>query len=297
MDITLDSLNNVSSRIERTLLKRGEKGNKSLPPTLDENGALRAMQKRVDDFIGQQFNKDLISGDPKAIGRWKRSNKLRRDYDKKFTADKTIRQFIDAENTPAQLSKWLLGSNAAKANANASKVINRMKEVLGPDHAAIKGIKMEITTDLMAPLLQQKPNFKTFIQRIDDFVKAHKGQGGMIETLGFDMADINAMRGFALAATRLPAPMSWMSVNGFVKNASRMIWGHGIAKAGVKVNIGSNVLGLVGRTDKLSSKQMLFNVAEAQFGGPVLTKQGVAAGRIISRAARSDIEAMERQGQ
>ena len=296
MDVTLDSLNNISSRIERTLLKRGEGGGKSMPATLDESAALRSLQKTVDDFIGQQFNKDLISGDPKAVARWKRSNKLRRDYDKKFTADKTIRQFVDAENTPQQLSRWLLGTNAAKAKPNAVAVINRMKEILGPDHAAIKGIKMEITTDLMAPLLQNKPNFGTFVQRVDDFVKLNKGDGGLIKSLDFDMGDINAMRGFALAATRLPVPVSWMSVQGFVKNASRMIWGHGIAKAGVKVNIGSNVLGMVGRTDKLSRKAMLFNVAEAQFGGPVVPRSSIAAGRVISRVVRSDIETMERQG-
>jgi hypothetical protein len=291
-EVDLRSIQTVHDRISKTLLKR--KRNQNTPRIIDENIALVNLQKQLDGFLDAQFNKDLIRGDADALAKWRQAGEVRQKYNKMFHEDRTIKQFINAENTPGEVHRFLMGANAVNAKPQAARVLRRMKEILGPDSPAIRGLKQEVTFDLAKPLLQDHPNFESFVRGVDNFVANNGGKGGLITELGMDMKEISSIRNFAAAALDIPGRPGLFDGVALTKNISRLLWGHGIAKAGVRVNMGTAALSLLARKNKLTQKQMIFAVGEAMFNEPMVSRTGVNAARIIQSVALAD---MQRSGE
>lgn len=292
---SLSDLASVRRRIDKTLLQRKE--NLNLPDTVNESVALRNLQKQIDDFVQQQFNKDMISGDKKALGQWKRANKLRREYNSRFNSDKAIRQLMDLEATPEQMARWLLGTNAVSSgNLMAAKVVYRLKDILGPDSPGIRGIKQSITYDIISPLLQKHAGpaqLAKVLENVSEFKSKHSS---LIKALDFNMKDLNALGPFADVASRITPGPPIMSIKGVIKSVAALAWGHGIAKGGVKVRVGTGVLSLASRSGEISGKQLIHSLSEAMYGTPIVNRTGYLAARVIEGEFRSNLEAIDQAG-
>lgn len=282
----------VHDLITKSLIDRKRNATENTPRILDENRALRSLQKQLDEFLDQQFNNDMIKGDVEALTKWREAGDLRKTYAKNFTEDATIMRFINNENTPAELHRWLVGANAVNAKPQVVRVVRRMKEILGDDSRAIRGLKEEFMYDLVEPLIQDAPNFELFIRRADNFVQNQKD---IIRELNFNTNDVTNLRNFAHAALKTARPDSALARLDFVRNVARLLWGHGIAKAGVRVNLGTTLLQLLGRKGKLSKKQMLFEIADAMYDEPAVGRMSAGAGMVIEKYTRNNWESVERQ--
>jgi hypothetical protein len=292
-EIQLRGLQTIHDRITKTLISR--KRNQNTPRIIDENVALVNLQKQLDGFMDNAFNKDMIRGDADALAKWRQAGEVRQKYNKQFHEDRTIMQFLNDANSPADVHRWLLGANAVRAKPQAARVIRRMQDILGKDSRAIKGLKQEIAYDLAKPLLQDHPNFEAFVRGVDTFIADQSGANGLIRTLGMETAAMGKLRNFAAAALKTPEAPGLMSGIEVTKNMSRLLWGHGIAKAGVRVNLGTAFLGLMSRKGKLSRKEMIFKVGEAMFNEPMINPSTRAAGQIIQGAAITNVQNLERQ--
>jgi hypothetical protein len=290
--VSLRGVQTIHDRITKSLINR--KRNKNTPHVLDENAALADLQKQMDEWLDQSFNNDLIHGDVDALAKWREAGEVRTDYFRKFHEDRTIMRFLNNENTPGEVHRWLLGANAVNAKPQAVRVIRRMKEILGDDSREIRSLKQEVTYDLAKPLLQDHPNFESFVRRVDDFFNNKKD---LINELDFNTNDIKDLRNFAATALKTGQPLNALHKIDFVKNMARLLWGHGIAKAGVRVNLGTAILSLLGRKGKMNRKQMIFEISDTMFDQPVVRAESAAAGSVIEKYARFNMESVERQNE
>lgn len=287
-------LQKLRNSIERSLFSKKTKSKRNpniedfeIANSADQRVALRNLQRQMDDFMDQQFNTDMIDGGPEAIASWRDATELRKHYNERFNSNVALRQLMDREASPEALSRWLLSADAATGGFKAVPVINKLIEVLGKDSAAVRGIKQSITYDLVKPLLQPKKNFGKVVTNIDKFLRE---QTSLIKVLDFDTGNLRTMQSFAQTVTHLVEPVPLVSINGAIKNTARLLWGHGIAKAGVKVNIGTNVLGLVSRAGDIRGKALVHGVSGALWGSPAIPKTTIAAGYVYAAAVRAELD-------
>jgi hypothetical protein len=285
----LQSVEVIRRRIEKTLLSRKDRTN--LPATTRESLALTSLENKLGTWLDNQFNADMISGSPEGIARWKEFNAASQSYRARFNADRTLTQLMDMAASPEQISQFLIGTSAV-SKPQAGAVIRRLKDVLGENHPAIKGIQQDYLYNVAAPLLQSTPDFKAFIHNYDTAIR---GNASLVKQLGLKESNLGDLRRFAATAAEIPGGVGGAIVPDFHRAFSQFFAGNKLAKASLRVQLFTNVLKLITGKKRITQKRILADLAEAQFDGPALSKGSVASGRIIQAAVLADIVGADRK--
>jgi len=219
-----------------------------------QNSALGVIKGQLDTFLDAQFNSDMVSGNPAAIERWRTANDAFRQYKETFSDNKVIRQLAEQEATPEMVRRWIFGASSVGARAEAGAVVGRIKSIVGEDSPQFVALRQDALFDIMEPLLREEPNFPAFARNYDKFVKRNPTLNK--ELFPDSISDLDKLRGFSAAIENNRASGFRINVD---QSISRALFGHGIAKAGLKVSIMGQVIGLIKRAAGRSDKQRLMS--------------------------------------
>jgi hypothetical protein len=253
--------------------------------------ALNRVKKGIDDFIDAEFNRDAISGDSSAALKWKEAISASHAWHVNFTHNKVVAQLTETGATAETYSQWLRGASAMGAKAEAGKVIDHIKGILGDSHPAIEGIRQDVIFDVVAPLLQETPNFPQFIRNYDRLIVKNPT---MVDKLNLDRSALTHLRNYASTAEKLGQSQTFMSQVGVIQAISQLSFGHQISKKALKVRMGRVIMNHLIGGDRVSQRAIWADLTNAQFGKPVLPRNGVAAGMVISSQALTNTVAGER---
>jgi len=263
-----------------------------------EASALIIIKKDMDDFLGNELRqttidagKSAISGDMSGVQAYRDARKATADWYKTFNEDKVIRGFIKDKATAETMAAWVLGSSATgvAAKREAATVINRMKAALGDNHPAIKGIRQDFLYEVASPLLHPDgPNFNTFVRNYELMIDRNPS---IVKALDLDMGDFKELHN--LARLQKTLPHNDASLKDVFKRVTtivaRLTVGHGIAKAGVKVNLMRDALNMIGQADRVSQKSMFYELAGLKYGETLLPAGRPLAASFIAGAALTEI--------
>ena len=267
-----------------------------------EAKALIVVKKRMDEFLENELyqatldaGKSAISGDMAGVQLYREARAAAADWYKKFDTDKVIVKFIKEDATPERLAQWLLGSSAAGANRDAGLIIGRMKAILGDSHPAIRGARADLLFEVAAPLLHPDgPNFNMFVRNYELFIEKNPT---LVKALDLNAGDFKELHD--LARLQKTLPHNEASLKDLLKRVNtivaRLTVGHGIAKAGVKVNLMRDALNALGQADRVSQKAMFYELAGLKYGDVMLPQGRPLAAQFIAGAALTEIADAQEQ--
>lgn len=265
-------LNNVDL-ISRRINKR----RKGLPNDAPEAVALSKVKRELDNFVDNEFNARAISGEPEAQAAWAEARGLAQQHIDNFSTDKFIRQMMDQNATPETMQRWLSGASVMAANKQAGQVVRRLKGILGEDHPSFVAIKQDLVLDLVDPLLQETPNFKAFIRNYDKTIKKNPT---LVRELGLDTDDLRKLRNAASAVEKV-GPGKVLGLD-MTATLSRLMFGHGIAKAAVRVSLGTLLMDRMLGVGKVGRQQIIAEMGGVDFKTPLIPRDTALAGAIIA---------------
>jgi len=236
-----------------------------------------------------------ISGETAGVTAWKRARSASRDWHKRFQEDKIIAKMIANESTPEEMSRWLMGASVMGARREAGVTIQRMKNILGDNHPAIRGIRADYLFEVAAPLLHPDgPNFKTFVRNYELMIERNPT---LVRALDLNVGDFKELHD--LARLQKSLPYNEVKLREIMKQVTqitaRLAVGHEIAKAGVKVNLFRDALNYTLGLDRISQKQMLYELAGLKYGDVMLPRKGPLAAQFIAGAALTEINDAQEQ--
>jgi len=266
-----------------------------------ENRALNIMNKRMGEWLDAEFDKialnqgSALSGETAGVAAWKAARGAARDWHKRFNTDRVIKNFINKDATAETMARWLLGASVMGANREAGAIISRMKDVLGETHPAIHGIRTDFLFEVVSPLLHPDgPNFNQFIRNYELMIERNPT---LVKELNLKMGDFKELHDLARLQKTLPHNEAGLRdiAKRITTITSRLSVGHGIAKAGVKVNLMRDALNMTLQLDRITQKQMFYELAGMKYGDILLPSKSTLAGQFIASAALTEIaDAQER---
>lgn len=288
--ISLDNVQSVRNSMQQILEARAKVTNNTAR-VFRENKALQQTVNNIDEFLANGLHRDLIAGDAASIKRWQKFHRANSKFNNQFNVDRTIRQLMDLEASPATLNQWLLGATAVGAKKQASMTMQRITKILGKDHPAVEGIRQEFLYMVAEPLIAAEPNLRMFIRNYDKIVRRN---GDLVRSMGLRTSEMEPLLAAAKVAVSLPPKGLIKHMLGNWETAfARYFVGHSIAKAGVRVSLGRTALHVLFGRDQIKQKKLMALLAEAQFGGPVIVRNGGAASRVIQAAFVADLEGVQ----
>lgn len=271
----------------------------------EERLALGRMYREMDDWMVDQFNRDMISGDPSALKKWKDARAAWRLHQETFNDEKVIADLIHDKNaSPETMRKWLLGAGELPGNTQAGPVVRKMKEILGPDSPEIGKIQAEVVLDIANPLTTDPPNLSQFIKRYDKFRKNMPTLAD--ELFGSEaVSDLDDIARFAKGVVQRPgATVEQGSTDVFGRLldwTNRRFIGHELAKGQARLQATGAGAGFIRRqlAGRQGRKQILREFLGEYDPTEPLVQPGAAttaAGAMESRARQGE-EAQEQQDQ
>lgn len=260
-----------------------------------ENLALIKLREGIDDFLDNEFNsiaveagqqiprgQGAISGDIAGVEAWKRARAANVRWHKRYDADKVIKQLIEKEATPETYRQWLMGASAMNANREAGATIRRMKEIMGDQHPVIEGIRQDFLFEMYQPLLKEIPDFAQFTRNYDAMVLRNPS---LVGQLGLDRGAMKDMHDFARVQARLPPSGKIFTRGDIVTGVTRMVVGHQIAKAAVRVEFSRRLANALTGVDAVTPKQIIQDIMNVKFGEVAIPKTSPLAAEFIAGAA------------
>lgn len=203
----LEELDEIAAMPENSIVKMNaiadwrESLNRVRPPQWDESqaAAISTLKGQLDSFLDAQYNRDMITGNPAAIQKWKEANKAYQQYARQFKDNKVIRDLAKAEATPEEFKNWIYGTSAVGAKKSSADVVKRIKNIVGQDSKQFQSLRQEAVFDIVEPLLRSpdEVNFKQFADNYDKFVRNNPSLRK--ELFGESMSDLEKLRSFASA--------------------------------------------------------------------------------------------------
>jgi hypothetical protein len=221
------------------------------------------MKSAYDDWLEGQYIDDMISGDPRAVRMWQEARAEWGRISERFDTDRTMGKIIFERNaTPEQMRQWLFGVSATKSPAQAGEAVRRLNTIFGKESEMMGRVRGDFMLDIVDPLLGDRPNLTQFIKNYDDLIA--KRPTLVRELFGpeglKDWDDLVALtRGVAQrsGADITVLPQDFMGkLSQFMV---RMTIGHGIAKGGARVSLGTGILDRlrVGTAGRYGRRQIL----------------------------------------
>ena len=241
------------------------------------NKGLSVAKKSLDDWLDQQFIDDMISGEPEAIQAWKNARSANQSYRERFRDNKVIRQLLEKDTTVEQMRNWIFGATKAGMGPEAAKVISQLKRVLGENSPEIAGLRSEFLFNIIEPLMGDTPNFPGFIARYDTLVRNNPS---VLNALAIESrTPLKFLRDIAAASERSGiAPTFELD---FVRAGSQVLFGHGIAKAGLKVRVATQAFRQIIGLGKSGRQAFLGEMLGYDHTAPFMSRKSVAAASVI----------------
>jgi hypothetical protein len=251
--------------------------NKPSATDLSQHKALGIIKGQLDDFLDAQFNSDMISGDPAAIAKWKKARGAHQRYREKFTDNKIIKKLSEQDATPEEVRAWIFGASATGAKKEAGNTIRRIKEIVGEDSTQMSSLRQNALLDIMEPLLREEPNLSAFKKNYEKLVVNNKTLADQLfpksKSALKDLHDIS--KGVSVR----PLARKMVDLN---RLGAVAIFGHAIAKAGLKVNLAKKAFGMIRAVSGKSAKnQIMAEILGYNPGASLLPKSPIVIGGAI----------------
>lgn len=262
--------------------------NKNRPAATDTSqaAALNVLKGQFDNFIEAQFNADMISGSPLAVSKWKDARGAFRQYKQQFDENRVISQLARKEATPEEMRNWVFGASTTGAKKQAADTVKRLKEIIGEDSPQIAALRQDALIDVMEPLFREQPNLKQFANNYDRLIRTNKSLANELFPESQQKA-LKSLRNFAQAAQKRSPDAVMRDLN---RIGAVALFGHGIAKAGLKVRLAQNAFGFLRRAgDKSARRQIMGDIlgydpyASLIPKSPALIGSAVQTGQKISQ--------------
>lgn len=270
----------IRNQAEKAAATRKGLGSK-VAKEVDETVVLKSLLDDLDDNLTHQLNSDMIKGSADGVKLWQKVQKDRRAIDAKFNSNKIIADMVAKEVNPEQLKRWVLGMSAANASPKMLETMTGIKKILGKNHKAIRGVQSDFMYDIMAPMFKPTgADMDGMIRNLDNVLS--KRSTDVVQALDLNTNDLRAMRNLAVLSKKYPPSKTVKLVKDWGLLLARFSpFAHGIAKAGAKVSLLANFFKKMGGTHPHAQRRMLAEFADAQFGGPVMDRGSINAGRAI----------------
>lgn len=252
--------------------------NKNRPASTDRSqaAALDVLKGQFDRFLETKFNTDMIRGNPRAIEKWQEAREAFQQYKKTFDENRTIAQLARKDATPEEMRQWIFGASTTGAKKQAADTVRRLKEIVGEDSPQMKALRQDALIDIMEPLMREDPNLNAFVGNYDKFVRNNKS---LANELFPDAEDnLKALRDFASAVKNRSPDSVKLDIN---RMGAVALFGHGIAKAALKVNIARSAFNMMRRSgDRSARKQIMGDVLGYDPYAPILPKSMAIIGGV-----------------
>jgi len=293
----IQDIQTISNRLDKVIDSRATPKVRRQPKTVREDLAITKLQEKLNNWLDQQFNSDMISGDPRGIRRWNEAREARQAYNDRFLEDNTIVQLMDRNATPGEITSWLRGASAAGAKPAATRTVKRIREILGDNHPSVEGMRQDFLYDIAAPLFNDgKPDWNGFIRNYD---RTMAKQSHLVEAMGLEKSKMSQLREFAAQAqNKATKPLFNLDV---AKAISVFTFGHSLAKKSLLVRTATVPIRILGRIifgKNFSQRKMLMaELAGANHSAPFMDRFTGPAAVAITGSAMADIEkASEKAG-
>jgi len=257
----------------------------------DEAFAFNAIKREISSFmeIGyvnamKQAGRQYIRGDLAGVRAWDNARLFNAGI-----ADKAIVKLIESESTPEDFLSYIIGASASGSKKHAGATVRRMKEVLGPDHPAIKGMRSDLIYEIVMPVLKRNATRKdlgAFVNNYDNLILKNKS---LVNELGLELNDMKILYHSAKVAKDIPAWKAAYGITDITRAASQIFVGHEIAKAGLRVRFASGVLNKFLEVDSVPHRQVLAALTGELYGVPAIPRRSVLAAEFAVGAGLSDI--------
>lgn len=206
-----------------------------------EEGAMMAtIRDEMHGFLQNQFNYDMMLGDPTTLTAWQDAIATRATLFKRWDDTGIVKNLISKEVTPLEMRSWIMGANSVIGKPKTSGVIDSLKAVLGRDSPEFKGLQQEYLYNIVEPLLQRDPDLQQFLKNYDTAWKRNSQGLLSLEIQDTGMSDLAK---YSQAAVRAGIdPTFNVNLN---KLLARSIFGHAIAKAALKQSMAENIIGVL----------------------------------------------------
>lgn len=235
----------------------------------------------IDRYVDHEFNRRAIRGDATARQAWLDARETHARYKENFHEDKVIRQLVEADATPEEIGRWLIGARAMAGNKHAAQTLDRLKQILGPNE--LEAVKQSVMWDTLNPVLGEIPspaNFKSVVRNIDQLLSQNKS---LVDSLGISVKDMQMVRRAAHAASFAKDLPQWLNGGFFSMAAARLFFGHGIAKAGLIVRTTNMITNSLFGIGKLTHKQLLKHFAELDLDKPIVPHKTPEWGAVLAQ--------------
>jgi hypothetical protein len=250
---------NALDALKKGIPTKGPEADRNWTPAQREEQAIyNIMRRDIEEYVEAQFDTGMFSGDPRAIKAFQNADKFHAMYRKNFRENRFIRKLVDAEATPEMLRNWIKGQAKSGVKVEAGLIVGKLKAILGEDSPQFAAIRKDMLFDILRPLTEKTPNFAEFIKRYDEL---QVNSPGFVKALDpYADPNMQSLRKFAEAAVDTGGILS-ESIPELDKLISRSLFGHQIAKAQVKVQLGTSLINMLRNAGKGSQwDQMVKNI-------------------------------------
>lgn len=146
----------------------------------DEIG-VNVLKDSFDDWIGNNIEKALISGDSKVLDKFKEARSLNQDWMKKYYGNNSkdvgknfVRKMVENARegaeplTPEVIVNKVFGTSELGFNNEAASIIKELKKHVPEE--AIDKLRSEAGSRLLKPLLKNTPNITTYNNNLSKFI-------------------------------------------------------------------------------------------------------------------------------
>jgi hypothetical protein len=211
---------------------------------------------------------------------------------KQFHPDQYVKKMLNEEATPEMINNWTFGAGKNGFSDQAGAVLRRIKELVGEDSPAWRGVQQDFLFRVARPLLGAEPDFKAFVKLYDDLIIDNPT---IIKEMGLEMSDMKPLRQFAQAAIKDAERGKIVVFKDGILSVSRFVAGNALARNAVKVNTVSNVLKLLAGESPNKQKRLLAELSGAIYDAPLTSKGTAVAASATQATVLADLEAIMKE--
>lgn len=265
--IKLNSIDAYRRRLSR---------NRASVTDASQNFALDTIKRELDGFLDEAFDKDMIRGDPAALKKWKDARSAFSSYMKRFNDDKVIRKFAEQDATPEQMRQWVFGASSVGARPQAAQVVRKIGDIVGRDSPEFAALRQDALFDIMEPLHIKEPSMREFMKNYDRVVKNNPSLvNELFPDSGRGLRDLRAV---AEAVERKAPDARLVDLN---RMGAVAMFGHGISRAAMKVNIAQQVFSRMRSAgSKKEKREIMGEVLGIDPDAPILPKRMILYGTV-----------------
>ena len=256
-----------------------------------EAGGIARLNNHIDQRLKSEFAGDMIRGDSSAITKWQEAISGAKNYFNTWTDHDILMNLIDRETSVRGAKDMIFNANAVNMGRQTVNAVDQLINVLGADSPQVDALRYAILDDVVKPVYSaadSRAGLRQFINNYDQLT-ARQSNLQVLDKLGINVErDLKPLRQFAESVNRItPQHVEWPKLTNM---ASRFLFGHSIARAGMRVRLAQTFFDLMTARGPRGSNAILADVIGRAhkgdatfniFNEPLIPRDGIAAGTII----------------